>query len=160
MKHITFKNLLFRYILPAIALTIFSFILLNITFVVDFLFQSLIRGIVMYFIPIDEMKDVWFPPLMHFLFVIFIGCISWIVFKSKLRVFIKATYMTVPLAVVMVTIGMFLYQWSVVSFLLGGLFILSVLYYLHYTKQPWLYYYSTILISLTFFIVGLLGVEI
>jgi len=68
--------------------------------------------------------------------------------------------MTVPLAVVFVTFGMFLYRWPVAAYTLGSLFSISVLYYFYHTKQPWLYYYTVILVSLTLLLAGLLGVEI
>jgi len=94
------------------------------------------------------------------LFVGVIGVISWFVFRSKLGVLYKAIFMTVPLAVVFATLGIFLYRWPIAAYSLGGLFAIGVLYYFYRTKQPWLYYYTVILIGITMLLVGLLGVEI
>jgi len=156
-----FKNPLVKNILSAVAVAIFGFILLNITFLFDFIFQSAIRGLIRLFIPLDPNTDLyWFPPLMHASFVIIIGIISWFVFRSKLKVLYKAIYMTVPLAVVLVTIGIFLYHWPVAAYSLGSLFGIGVLCYFYRAKKPWLYYYTVILVGLAMLIVGLFGIEI
>jgi hypothetical protein len=68
--------------------------------------------------------------------------------------------MTVPLAVVFATLGIFLYRWPVAAYSIGSLLGIGVLYYFYRTKQPWLYYYTVILIGITMLLVGLLGVEI
>ncbi len=156
-----FKNKAVKNILSALAIIVFGFILLNIAFMFDFLFQSAIMAILKLFIPGDLfLQYPWFPPVMHVLFLIVIGLISWIVFNSKLKVLLKAIYMNVPLAVVFMTIGMFFYPWPLVTFLIGGLFFISVLYYLYRTKQPWLYYFSLIFIGVLMLLVVITGVEI
>jgi hypothetical protein len=136
------------HIASAVGVAVSGFILLNLTFLLDFLFQNAIDAVVS------------FPPFKHVMFMIMIGLISWPIFRSKLRVFFKAAYMTVPLAVVFATLGMFLFPWPPAAYIVGSLFSMSVLYYLYRTKQPWLYYYTLVLVSLTMLLVGLSGVEI
>lgn len=156
-----FKNLIVKNILSALAVAAFGFILLNITFMFDFFFQSLVDGVIKLFTSADiNMAWHWFSPIKHAMFVVIIGLISWLIFRSKLGTLYKAIYMTVPLAVVFTTLGMFLGQWLVIAYPLGVLFSIGVLYYFYRTKQPWLYYYTLILVGLTFTIIGLLGVEI
>ncbi len=160
-KNSVFKNPTVKNILSALTVSGFGFILLNLAFLFDFLLHSLVNGFIKLFLPVNpEMTFYWFLPMMHILFVVVIGLISWFVFRSKLSVLYKAIYMTVPSAVVLVTLGMFLYRWPVVAYSLGGLFGISVLYYFYRTKQPWLYYYSVILVGFVLAIFGLLGVEI
>ena len=145
-----FKKPIVKNILSAFAVAGFGFILLNIAFLFDFLIQSLmIKGIEIFIsAPIDfETNPQWLPIAMHGLFVVIIGIISWFVFRSKIGTLYKAIYMTVPLAVVFVTLGIFLYQWPVAAYSLGSLFGIGVLYYFYRTKQPWLYYYTVILIG-------------
>lgn len=147
--------------MSAIGVAGFGFILLNLAFMLDFFFQSAVIWCIDLFTSANPPMDwAWFPPIMHIAFIILIGLLSWFVFRSKLGVLYKATYMTVPLAVVLVTIGMFLYRWPIAAYSLGSLFTIAVLYYFYRTKQPWLYYYTLILIGLVMLIVGLLGVEI
>ena len=152
-----------RNILPAIAVAGFGFILLNLAFIFDFLFQSAVLWFVRLFVRLsdDDLNIIgWIPPAMHLSFVIVIGLISWFVFRSKLRVLFKAIFMTVPTAVVLVTLGMFLYRWPLVSYSVGTLSSAAVLYCFYRTKQPWLYFYTVILISLTLFVFTLSGGEI
>ena len=161
MKIFMFKNPMVKNILSALAVAGFGFILLNFTFIFDFLLHSLVAGLIKLFIPVNpEITYYWFPPVMHALFVVVIGLISWLIFRSKLGVLYKAIYMTVPSAVVFVTLGMFLYRWPVAAYSLGSLFGIGILYYFYRTKQPWLYYYTVILVGLALAIFSLLGGEI
>lgn len=160
-ENFLFKNPIVKKILSALGVTVLGYMLLNLTFLFDFLFQSLIRGFVRLLIPINpEMNPFWFPPLMHGSFLIVIGLATFAVFRSKLSVFLKAVYLPVPVAVGLATLGIFLYPWPVAVYLLGALACLGVLYYFYRTRQPWLYYYAVILTSLTLAIFTFLGGEI
>ena len=156
-----FKNRHVKNILSAVAVAVFGFVLLGLTFLFDFLFQSLLDRVVRFFTPDDfNMTWYWFPPAKHAMFMVIIGLISWPIFRSKLGSLYKAIYMTVPLAVVFATIGILLYHWPVLPYLVGGLFAIGVLFYLYRTKQPWLYLYTVILVALSLMIFTLLGGEI
>lgn len=156
-----FKHPVVKIILSAVAVAVFGYLLLNVTFLVDFLFQGSVIWIIKLFTSTYPPMDWnWFPPLMHGLFVVVIGLISWPIFRSKLAPIYKAIYLTVPTAVVLVTVGIFLYRWPVLSYSLGGLIGLGTLYFLYRTKQPWLYYYTVILVGLSLAIFSLLGGEI
>ncbi len=155
------KNPIVKKVLSAVAVAGFGFILLNLTFLFDFLFQSVVDAFVSLLTPVNfNMAWYWFPPVKHAMFVIIIGLISWLIFKSKLGVLYKAIYMTVPLAVIFVTLGMFLFSQPTAALLLGSLFCICVLYYFYRTKQPWLYYYTVILVGLVLAIFSLTGGEI
>ena len=156
-----FKNPNVKNFLSAVAVVVFGFILLNLAFMFDFLIQSLVIGLIRLFTSVNfETNFRWLPPAMHGLFAVIIGIISWFVFRSKLGTLYKAVYMTIPLAVVFATLGMFFYRWPAIAYSIGSLFSFCVLYYFYRTKQPWLYYFTVILISLVMLLVGLLGVEI
>ena len=156
-----FHNLWVKNVLSALAVVFFGFILLNLTFLLDFLFQSLVDGAVRLFTPEDvNMAWRWFPPAKHLMFVVIIGLISWFILRSKLGTLYKAIYLTVPLAVILVSVGIFLYSWPVVPYLVGGFITIGILYYLYRTRQPWLYYYTVVLVALTLMIFTLLGGEI
>ena len=139
-----------KNILSALAVVVFGFVLLNIAFIFDFLLQSLVR----------RLLGSVYPFVLHILFMFLICLISLFIFKSKLGVLFKAIYMTVPLAVIYLTIGIFFYRWLLLPYLFGGLFFTCVLYYFYRTKQPWLYYYTLILMTVVMLLVGILGVEI
>jgi len=138
------KSLL-KNIFSVLAVVVFGFILLNLAFLFDFVYQTIARGIIEYITPLEPGMNVpWFPPLMHFSFLIVIGIISWFILRSKLWKVLKAVYLCVPVVAVQVTIGIFFYPNTLLVYSLGALFCLGVVYYLHRTKKPWLYYFTTI----------------
>ena len=92
--------------------------------------------------------------------MIIIALISWVIFRTKLPVLIKAIFMTVPTAVALVTIGILLYSFPIVPYIVGATLTLGVLYYFYRTNKPWLYYYSVILVAITLMIFTLMGGEI
>lgn len=145
----------------ALTVAFFGLILLSLAFLFDFLFQMLMRYLIEVFVPLGpEMEVPWFPPLMHLLFAALIILISWLVFRSKLKVIYKASYMAVPVAVVLVTVGMLLFPWPAAVYSLGALLCMGTLYFFRRTKQPWLYYYSVILMSAVLAIFTLVRGEI
>ena len=155
------KNKILRNMLSALAIAFFGLILLNLTFIFDALYQGVVRGFIGLFIPLGpELRLYWFPPLMHFSFVVIIGIISWFVFRSKLKVLYKAIFMTVPVAVILATVGIFLYQWQIAVYSVGALLCAGTLYLFYRTKQPWLYYYAVCLVSITMAIFMMTGGEI
>ena len=156
-----FRNKIIKNILSAVAVAGGGFVLLNLAFLFSFFLNRLVIWCVQPFLSVGpEMNYYWFPPLTHLLFAAVIGLISWFVFRTKLRVLYKAIYLTVPLAVVFVTLGMFLYRWPVAAYSSGTLFGIGVLFYLYRTKQPWLYFYTVILVGLVLAIFTLSGGEI
>ena len=156
-----FKNPIIKNILSALAVAGGGFILLNLAFMFDFIFQSAVRGFIQLFTPVDLTGNFgWFPPMLNGSFVIIIGLISWLVFQSKIKTLYKAIYMTVPAAVVLVTVGMFLYRWPAASYSLGTLITIGTLYYFYRAKLSWLYYFAVILVGITLALMGILGVDI
>ena len=155
------KKPIAKNILSGLVVALFGFILLVLTFLFDFLFQTTVIKFIELFTQVDfEAGWQWFPPTMHGLFALIVGVISWFVFHSKLRVLYRAIFMPVPLVVVFATIGIFLYQWPIAVYSLGGLFFIGIFYFFYYTKQPWLYYYTLFLVGLAMLFIGLSGAEI
>jgi len=156
-----FKNPYVKNFLSVLAVAVFGFILLNLTFLFDYLVQTLIRVPLTWFLPAGfEMTYWWVPPFMHTMFVVIIALISWFVFKSKLGKIYKAIYSTVPLAVTFVTFGIMLYRWPALVYSVSALVFGVILVYLYRTKKPWLYYYTVILVALSLLIFTLSGGEI
>lgn len=157
MKNI-FKNHFVKYILQALAVAIFGFILLNIAFLFDWVFHIVVIYILKLLIPADVLNNLpWFPPLMHVLFMIIICITSWYIFRSKLGDFYKAVFITVPLAVVFVTLGILFYRWPIVPFALSGLIVVALIVYFSRTKQSWLYYYAVVIVAAVLALFTLFG---
>ncbi|NIP30996.1 MAG: hypothetical protein GTN59_10680 [Candidatus Dadabacteria bacterium] len=152
-----FKNQNVKNILLALAVAIFGFVLLNLIF----LFYTLLTTLVEKFLPKDyPATHDWFGPLTFIIFVVIIAIISWFVFRSKLGVIYKAIYLTVPVAIFLLAIGMNLYPYPVIVYGLGILSVAGLLYYFYRTKKPWLYYYAVIIVALALFTMNLIGAEI
>lgn len=149
------KNILF-----ALAIAVFGFLLWNLAFLLFALFQRFIDIIASFFISSEMAVPNWYFILRHLLFVALILLITWVVFRTKLQPIYKAIFMTVPLAVVYLTIGIFFYQWPLIIYATCGLLTLGLLYYFISRKKPWLYSYTVILVVVTLLIVMLTGVEI
>lgn len=145
------KKQYFKNILSALAVIVFGFILLNLTFILDAAFQSLLN----LFIPMN--KDM---TMRWYLFAVLIYLLSWFIFKSKIGAIYKAIFSVVPVAVTFVTVGMFLYQWPVVSYTLSALIYSGIFFYLYKAKKPWIYYFSVSLIAVVLLITGIMGMEI
>ncbi len=156
LKKVTKKN-----ILEALLIVVFGFVLLFLTFIFDSLLQAGILALVGLFVKINpNMELYWYPVLMHGLFIVFIWYVSQYIFRLKLSVFWKSVYLMVPTAVVLVTIGMALYQWPIALYAIGGIVALGILYRFHKTMQPWQYYVSVILPSVSLVTIMLLGQNI
>lgn len=156
-----FKKPLVKNILWVLAVCFFGIILLNLTFMFDALYQGAIRRIVMMFMPFNPESTMYrFPILMHGSFVVIIGIISRFIFKSKMRTLFKAIYMPVPVATVLVMLGMFLSNKPTISYTVGTVLCLITLYYFYRTKQPWIYYFAVIVTALTLVIYTISGGQI
>lgn len=148
-----------KNVLSVIAVVAGGMILLNLTFMFDFGFQSLLKLI--FYRNQDLMMTVsWLPGFQHVLFVVLMGFISWLIFRTKWLVLVKAIYLPVPTAVVLVSVGIFTYQWPWLSYGLSGLLTIGILYFFFRLKQPWLYYFSVIWVALALLIMAITGQEI
>lgn len=152
-----FKNPYVKNVLSALAVAFFGFILLNLTFIFDWLIQSFIDLFFLYGFNITMQ---WYPPIKHIVFILIIALISWFIFKSKLREIYKVIYLVVPLAVVFATTWMFLYRWPILAQSISIIIFGGIIFYFYRTKKNWLYYYALILISSVLLVMSLLGVDI
>ena len=101
------------------------------------------------------------PYIGRYITVILILIMSYIVFRSRLNDTIKATYLTMPLMVALVMIGLSLYgkpQWVIYG--TGALVIFAVTIYLYKKKLSWLYYFSTFYVAILGLYIMISGMEI
>jgi len=144
-----------KNILSALVIIIGGFILFNIAF----LLAALVINATMRVLGMAQHEA---PSMVgRVLFLILIILSSWFVFRSKLKDLIKATFLTMPLMVVLVMAGISLYQqakWMVAG--TGAVIIFAVLYYLYKKKLSWLYYFSTLYVAVVALCVMLFNVEI
>ena len=135
-----------------------GFALLGITFVLDFLFNNVVDRIGQFFVsPGSDLVVPWFPTAKHVAFLAVIGMISLPILRSRIGEIYKAIFLTVPVAVALVTIGILLYRWQPFPYLVGAVFVFGTLAYLYRTRQSWLYYYAVIVVATSLMIFTLAG---
>ena len=153
------KNRVFKNILSALAIVFFGFILLNLTFLLNFLFFSLIDLLIPRHL-IESRDWQWFVPVRHILFLVIIGLISWPILRSRLRTLLKAIYLVVPVAVTLVTVGILLNTFPLLSYLICALIAVAAIVYLYLNRRPWLYFFAVIIVAMSLLVFNLVGGEI
>ncbi len=151
------KSPLVRNILSALAVSFFGFALWNLAFII---LAGMVR-IPLLLLPGSVVETM--PRLMPYVLVLFIALLTvlgWWVFRSSLPDLFKATYLTMPLVVVLTGIGVMTYPNPRLSYGLCTAVVAAVLAALVITKRPWIYYYATLYTAITLLIFTLAGGEI
>lgn len=161
----TSKKSTLKTIWQAILIAIMAFLLWNGAFMLDYLFSMvwlfLARLLGFNFNdPEQGQKIALLMAPIQLIYAGFIAWLTWWVWRSKAKVLFKAIFLTIPAAVALVMIGIFFYRWPVLSFAVGALATLYVLYRFYKTRQPWQYWWSVIFTALTLAIFFLMGGEI
>lgn len=140
-------------VLSMACIVVGGFILFN----VAFMLAALMMGTLARF---DGTQGI--PPAYgRIIFVLLILLISWFLLRSKLNDLIKATYLTMPLMIVLVMIGIFSFQLSQwVVYILGGIVVAAVLYFIYLKKLSWLYYFATGYVVAVALFVMIAGIDI
>jgi len=144
-----------KNILSVLAIVVGGFILFNLAF----LLAALVINATMSLLGMAQNEA---PPFVgRILYLLIILLISWFVFHSRLNQIIKATFLTMPLMVILVMVGISLYQqskWMVAG--IGAVIICFMLSYLYKKKLSWLYYFSTFYVVVLALCVMLFNVQI
>ena len=127
-----------KNILSILVIIAGGFVLFN----VAFLLYALVINSTMSVLKITQKEA---PPIIGrllYLFIIFL--ISWFVFRSRLNDLIKAVFLTMPLMVTFIIMGIILYEkskWIIIG--IGAVIVFGILSFLYKKKLSWLYYFST-----------------
>jgi hypothetical protein len=143
----------FKPVLSMLCIVAGGFILFNVAFMLAALTMGALARI-------DGTQGI--PPAYgRIIFVILIFILSWFIFRSKLNDLFKATYLTMPLMIALVMIGIFSFQLSQwVVYILGGVVVAAVLYFIYLKKLSWLYYFATGYVVAVALFVMIAGIEI
>jgi lipoprotein signal peptidase len=151
------NNKYIKNVLAAAVVAALGFLLLNLAFILDWAFQSLLLRL----FPMDaDTRIDWIPAARHILFLVLILLLTWPVLRSNLKPIFKAAYLTVPAAVTFAAVGMFFSQWPSAMYGISVLIYGGTVYFLYRRRMPWLYYYSVTLAAGALLTVGLLGIDI
>lgn len=131
-----------KNILSVLVIVVGGFILFNLAF----LLTAFVTNAICNFSGIGQFRPVHI--IGRGLSLLLILLISWFVLRSDMNDIMKATFLTMPLMVILVIIGISLYQqsnWIIVG--MGAVVICAVILYLHKKKFFWLYYFSTFYVA-------------
>ena len=144
-----------KNILSVLAIVVGGFILFNLAF----LLAAFVINATMSLLGMARNEV---PPIVgRILYLLIIFLISWFVFRSRLNQIIKATFLTMPLMVILMMVGISLYQqskWIVIG--VGAVIICVMLSYLYNKKLSWLYYFSTFYVAVLALCIMLFNVQI
>ena len=148
-----------KNILSAMTIAAGGFILFNIAFILAAVTRQACNLFVRLFAGNNDFAIN--PIFWRYGFALIVLCISWFVFKSKLKTLVKATYLTMPLMVLLILQGIRFYgqpRWipiGVGAFVLGAL-----IFYLSKKRLSWQYYFATIYTGILALFVMLAGIDI
>jgi len=144
-----------KNILSVLVIVVGGFILFN----VAFLLAAIVINATMSVLGMTQNEA---PPMVgSVLYMLLFFLISWFVFRSQLVDIIKATFLTMPLVVILAMVGISLYhqsKWVIAG--VGTMIISAVLYYLYKKKLSWLYYFSTFYVVMVALFVMLFNVQV
>ena len=148
-------------LLSAVLVAVLGFVLLNLTFLVYAAFQNTIFSII-YGTNRDQMQEFakFDPMYLRWIFLAVMAVAFWLVYRSKLHVVLKAAFLMVPFATLLVLIGIQFYLVPVAVYAIGAIAGAILLLFLYRRKEHWLYAFSALLVMVTLLIMGLLGVDI
>ena len=144
-----------KNILSIVIIIVGGFILFNLAFILTAL---VVRATMLVMGVPENMAP---PSIGRYITVFLIFIMSYIVFCSRVNDTIKATFLTMPLMVTLVMIGLSLYGQS--KFLIygaGALVIFVVVFFLYKKKLPWLYYFSTFYVAALGLYIMISGIDI
>lgn len=131
----------------------------SVLFNLAFLLTALVTNALISFSGMSQSVAVHIIGIALSAFLIFL--ISWAVFRSRLNDTVKATFLTMPLMVILVIIGIILNRqskWIIAG--IGATIIFAVVLYLHKKKFPWLYFFSVFYVAAIALYILLSGMDI
>jgi hypothetical protein len=144
-----------KNVLAAVFIIVAGFILFNLAFMLAALVINLTMSIM------GQPQNVAPPFVGRVAYSIIILLISWLILKSKLNDLIKAAFLTMPLMVILIMLGISLYQQPIwLLGLIGSAGVGIVLLYLYKKKLVWYYYFSTFYVAVLVLCIMIFQIEI
>lgn len=154
-KNIKDKNV--RITIEAMFIALVGFILMMVTFLV----YATVFNVIGSFLPgnFAELNS-WYEPLIMLVVSLALLAGYCFVIKSEVNDLYKATFTTIPVAIILTVLGVLLYEYVLASYLLGAFLTFSALAYFYLTKKPWGYWFAVIVVAILFIVLAVSGAEI
>lgn len=148
-------------ILQAILVALLAFALLNAAFMMDFLYQSAFERVARLFMAQEEFHELeWLRTMMNLSFMALIVVISYFVLRSGFHLVIKAAFLAVPTATVLLITYISLYPRNTLAIAACIAEAAVALAVLIARKAHWLYFFSFLLTAAALSLMSLLGIDI
>lgn len=155
------KNKTVKKILSALLVTVFGYIVINLTYLIDFIFQTFLDDAVGLFTKAEvNLVWHWYPIAKDLLFLLIVALVSRSVFQSKMKTLYKNIYLTLPLSVIYTTINIFFFRWPIAVYLAEAYFFFGFLYVFKRLKLSWLYFYTLYFFSLLILVLNMMRWQI
>lgn len=132
-----------QILIPIIQITLAGLVMMGLTYGVYVLFHRIIFQITM-LASGKVIPTVYTRPVFAMLMVL----AYWLAAKSKMKDLFKAILSTVPIATLIITAGVGLYQWPTIGWVVKLLILGLVVLLCARSKKPWTYYYAVALAAL------------
>lgn len=146
--------------LSMLAIVVIGFILFNVAFILAWFVSRAYSMAIMLFAKQTDGNLGMIHSLWHYVYLILIILLSWFVLRLQLNDLVKATFLTLPLVVVLAEVGVQFYTLPVLVYVISALIIATILFYLYKTKHSWLYYFATLYVAVVMLYVMLSGMQI
>ena len=102
------------------------------------------------------------PPVAgRIIFLVLLAILSAVVFRLRIPDVVKATYLTMPLMVILVTIGLVFHRLPDIAMAgIGAVVIVGLVLFLVRKKLSWMYYFATAYVSVLALVMMLTGMDI
>lgn len=148
-------------ILQAVLVALLGFALLNAAFMLDFLYQSAFARIIGLFMEPEEFNRLeWLRTLMNLSFMALMVGAAYLVLRSAFHVVIKAAFLAVPTATVLLITYITLYPRNTLAVSACVIEFLAAFAVLIKKKAHWLYFFSFLLTAASLAAMSLLGIDI
>ncbi len=148
-------------IIQAALVALLGFALLNAAFILDFLYQSAIKSIVVLFMEPWEFNSLeWLRTIMNLSFMALMLLAAYLVLKSGFHVVIKAAFLAVPTATVLLITYITLYPRNTLAISACVIEFLAAFAVMLRKRPHWLYFFSFLLTAASLAAMALLGIDI
>jgi hypothetical protein len=146
-----------KTVLSVLIVAVGGFILFNIGFLFNYVVSLGVDWLVN---AIKMSGGEWVPTISHLIFLIILLGLSVPILLSHLPTLAKATYLTLPISYLLLSVGIFLYPSQILVYIVSGLLLAAILAYLWLRKKSWLYTYAALLTAAAMLLMVLTGTEI
>lgn len=153
-EHVVFKpstkvNAILKHLGQSFFIAIVGFLLVNISFMLDLLWHNSVTFAMFQLTGLDPNDTyAWYPVVLKISFLLMIVLIAYFLYLSRLGTLIKASFTAIPVATLLLTIGLSMSGSSTYAVLSCLVVLAGIVTWLIRHRIPWQYSFSALLAGL------------